>query len=60
MLQQLPVPHDSDVNMFADNVVALYRVIRTRADYIHLQEDVNSVPPALGKNFFTSTLTSAN
>jgi len=34
--------------VFADDI-ALYRVIRIRADYIHLQEDVN---PALGKNFF--------
>jgi len=31
------VASDSDVNMFADdNIIALYCVIRTRADYIHL------------------------
>ena len=53
------VASDSDVNMFADDI-ALYRVIRTRADYIHLQEDVNSVSTCIGQNFFTSTLTSAN
>jgi len=29
------VASDSDVNMFADDI-ALYCVIRTRADYIHL------------------------
>ena len=50
------ISSDSDV---ADDI-ALYHVIRTRTDYANVQEDVNSVPPALGKNFFTSTLTSAN
>ena len=44
--------------MFADNI-ALYHVIRTRADYIHLQDNVISVSTCIG-NFFTSTLTSAN
>ena len=41
------VASDSDVNMFADDI-ALYHVIRTRADYIHLQEDVNSVSTCIG------------
>ena len=51
---------DSDVNMFADHV-ALYRVIRTRADYIHLQEDVNSVSTCIGQKFLHfNTITSAN
>lgn len=32
----------SDANMFADDI-ALYRVIKTTSDYVHLQEDINSV-----------------
>ncbi len=32
----------SDVNMFADDI-ALYRVIRSAADYVHLQEDVDVI-----------------
>ena len=43
------ISSDSDVNMFADDV-ALYRVIRTRADCIHLQEDV-LFPLAFGQKF---------
>ena len=31
----------SDVNMFADDI-ALYRIIKTAADYAHLQEDVDA------------------
>ena len=53
------ISSDSDVNMFADNI-ALYHVIRTRADYIHLQDNVISVSTCFGQNFFTATLTSAN
>ena len=44
------ISSDSDVNMFADNS-ALYRVIRTRVDYIHLQEDVISVYTCIGQKF---------
>ena len=32
----------SNVNMFA-NDIALYRVIKTRDDYVYLQKDVNSI-----------------
>ena len=32
----------SDVNMFADDIV-LYRAIRSAADYVHLQEDVDVI-----------------
>ena len=32
---------DSDVNMFADDI-ALYRIIKTADDYVHLQEDIDS------------------
>ena len=31
----------SDMNMFADDI-ALYRIIKTAADYVHLLEDVNA------------------
>ena len=31
----------SNVNMFADDI-ALYRIIKTAADYVHLQEDVDA------------------
>ena len=33
---------NSDVNMFADDI-ALYRVIKTTADYNHLQQDIDSI-----------------
>ena len=32
----------SDANMFADDT-ALYRIIKTSSDYVHLQEDIDSV-----------------
>ena len=35
------ISSDSDVNMFADDI-ALYRVIKTAADYVCLQEDVDA------------------
>jgi len=36
------ISSDSDVNMFADDI-ALYRIIKTPADYTHLQSDINSI-----------------
>ena len=44
------ISSDSDVNMFA-NDIALYHVIRTRTDYIHLQEDFSSVSTCIGQKF---------
>ena len=35
------IPSGSDVNMFADDI-ALYRIIKTAADYALLQEDVDA------------------
>ena len=42
------ISSDSDVNMFA-NDIALYHVIRTRTDYIYLQED--AVSTCIGQKF---------
>ena len=51
---------DSDVNMFADDI-ALYRTIKTSADYIHLQSDINSICiSCTQRNCFNSILPSAN
>jgi len=36
------ISSDSDVNMFADDI-ALYCIIKTPADYTHLQSDINSI-----------------
>ena len=37
---------DSEINMFADDIT-LYRVIKTRMDYVHLQNDINSISSCL-------------
>ena len=40
------ISSDSEINMFADDI-ALYRVIKTRMDYVHLQNDINSISSCL-------------
>ena len=40
----------SDMSLFADDI-ALYRVIKTPADYIALQDDVNSVSTVISSKY---------
>ena len=40
------ISSDSEINMFADDI-ALYCVIKTRMDYVHLQNDINSISSCL-------------
>ena len=44
------VSSGSNVNMFSDDI-ALYRVIKTRDDYIYLQEDVNSISTCIEQKY---------
>ena len=44
------VSSGSNVNMFADDI-ALYRVIKTRDDYVYLQEDVNSISTCIEQKY---------
>ena len=39
------ISNNSKVNMFADDIynIVLYRVIKTTADYTHLQQDIKSI-----------------
>ena len=40
------ISSDSEINMFADDIT-LYRIIKTRMDYVHLQNDINSISSCL-------------
>ena len=40
------ISSDSGINMFADDIT-LYRVIKTRMDYVHLQNDINFISSCL-------------
>ena len=40
------ISSDSEINMFADDIT-LYRVIKTRNDYVHFQNDINSISSCL-------------
>ena len=37
------VSAESDIKVFADDILALYRIIQTASDYRHLQYDIDSI-----------------
>ena len=40
------ISYDSEINTFVDDIT-LYRVIKTRMHYVHLQNDINSISSCL-------------
>ena len=46
------------VNMFADDI-ELYRVIKTTADYTHLQQHINSISTCIQQKYLTLIRTNA-
>ena len=44
----------SEINLFTDDIV-LFRIIRSSADFHHLQQDINSVFSCISESIYNST-----